>query len=114
MRARASGSKSSAKDAALFAALLTEQSRIARWALVDDGGLRQTAVQAELELVGRTLTQTEATLAAGIGAVGFAASSWEAAPTRCAYTLVVCRRAIVTQRSFPSLAVAGVGASTRQ
>ena len=106
MRARSSGSEASAKDAALVAPLLTEQPRIACRALVDDGGLRQTAVQAELELVGRTLTQTEATLAAGIGAVGFAASSWEAAaPTRCAYTLVVCRRAIVTQRRFPRVVV---------
>jgi hypothetical protein len=114
MRARSSGSESSGKDAAFLAALLTERSRIARWALVDDGGLRQTAVQAELELVGRTLTQTEATLAAGIRAVGFAASSWEAAPARYAYTLLVCRPPIVTQRDCPSLVVAGVGASTRQ
>ena len=66
MGARSSGSESSRKNAALLAALLTEQSRIARGALVDDGGLRQTPVQIELELVGRSPTQTKTTLAAGV------------------------------------------------
>jgi len=113
MRARSSGSESPRKDAAFLAALLTEQSPLARWALVDDGGLWQTAVQAELELVGRSLTQTETTLAAGIRAVGFTASSWEAAPARNARTLLVGRWAIVTQRSFPRVVV-GVGASTHR
>ena len=66
MRARSSGSEPTSKHAALFAALLTEQACIARGALVDDGRLRQTARKAELELVGRSPTQTKTTLAAGI------------------------------------------------
>ena len=66
MRARSSGSESSGKDAAFLAALLTEQSRIACGALVDDGALRQSAGKAELEFVGWSPTQTEATLAASI------------------------------------------------
>ena len=64
MGARSSGSKPFRKDAAVFASLLTEQARVARWALVDDGRFRETAVQAELELVGRSLTHTKTTLAA--------------------------------------------------
>jgi arsenate reductase-like glutaredoxin family protein len=66
MGAQSAGSKPSAKDAALFAALLTEQSCIARRALVDDGRLWETASKAELEFVGWSLTETEAPLAAGI------------------------------------------------
>jgi hypothetical protein len=114
MGAWSSGSKPSAENAALVAALLTEQTRIARRALVDDGHCRETASKAELELVGRSLTETKATLAAGVRAVGFAASRREVAPARDAHTLLVGRRAIVTQRDCPSLVVAGVGASTRQ
>ena len=113
MGAQSAGSKPSAKDAAVFATLLTEQARVARRALVDDGRLRQTASKAELELVGWSLTQTKTTLAAGVGAIGFAASRWEVAPTSVAHPLVVCRRAIVTQRSFPRV-VAGVGALTHR
>ena len=113
MRARSSGSELLGKDAAFFAALLTEQARVARGALVDDGGLRQTASKAELELVGWSLTQTKTTLAAGIRAVGFATSRWEVVPARGAHPLLICRRAIVTQRSFPRVVV-GVDASMRQ
>jgi len=80
MWAQPSGSKPSAKDAALVAALSTEYSRVARGALVDDGRLWETAGKAELELVGGSLTQTEATLAAGVRAAGFAAARWELAP----------------------------------
>ena len=58
-------SKPSAKDAALFAALLTEQSRFARGDRVDDGRLRQTASKTELEFVGWPPPQTKTTLAAG-------------------------------------------------
>jgi len=65
MGARSSGSKPSAKDAAVFAALLTERSRIARGALIDYGGFRDPPVQAELKLVGWSPTQTKTTLAAG-------------------------------------------------
>jgi hypothetical protein len=113
MRARSTRSEPPSKDPALFATLLTEHSCIARGALVDDGRLRETASKAELELVGRSPTQTKTTLAAGVRAIGFAASRWEVAPARDAHALLVCRRAIVTQRGCPSQVVAGVGASTR-
>jgi hypothetical protein len=66
MGAKSSRSKPSAKDAALVATLLTEQAGITRWALVNDGRPRETVSEAELELVGRPLTQTKTTLAAGI------------------------------------------------
>ena len=114
MGARSTGSEPPSKDAALFAALLTEHSCIARGALVDDGRLRETAGKTELEFVGWSPTQTKTTLAAGVRAIGFAASRREVAAAGGAHTLLVCRRAIVTQRGFPSQVVAGVGASTRQ
>ena len=66
MGAWSSGSEPFAKDAALIAALLTEQSRVARGALVDDDRLRQATSQAELELIGWSPTQTKTALAAGI------------------------------------------------
>jgi len=66
MGARSAGSEPSAKDAALVATLLTEHSCIARGALVDDGRLWETASKAELELIGRSATETEGTLAAGV------------------------------------------------
>ena len=113
MRAASSGSKSSAEDAAVFATLVTERSRIARGALVDDGGLRQTRVQVELEFVGRSSTQTKTTLAAGGRAVGLAAARQEVSAARGAHALVDGNQAIVTQRSFPRVA-AGVDASTHQ
>jgi hypothetical protein len=65
MRARSAGSEPLSEDAALLAALLTEQACIARRALVDDGRLWETAGKAELVFVGWSLTETEATLAAG-------------------------------------------------
>src|SRR5512132_2217068 len=98
MRAQSAWSKPSAKDVALFAALLTEQSRIACGALVNDGRLRETATKAELELVCRSPTLTKTTLTARVRAVGFAAARWELAPACDAHPLLVCRRAIVTQR----------------
>ena len=113
MRARSSWSEASAKDAALVAPLLTEQPRIACGALVDDGGLREAVGKAELELVVWSPTLTKTTLAAGVRAIGFAASRREVVSARDAHPLVVCRRAIVTQRSFPRV-VAGDGASTRR
>jgi hypothetical protein len=66
MRARSTGSKPPSKDAALFAALLAKHPHLTLWALVDDGRLRETAGKAELEFVGWSLTETEATLAASI------------------------------------------------
>jgi hypothetical protein len=114
MRAQSTGSKPSAKNAALFAALLAEQSCLAHGALVDDVSLRQTASKAELELVGGSPTQTKTTLAAGVRAISFAALRWEVAPARDAHPLLVCRPAIVTQRGCPSQVVAGVGESTRR
>jgi|GraSoiStandDraft_24_1057298.scaffolds.fasta_scaffold411462_1 hypothetical protein len=114
MGARSSGSKPPSKDAALFATLLTKHPHLTRWALVDDGHRRESAGKAELEFVGWSLTQPKSTLAAGIRAIGFAASRWEVTPASTAHTLLVGRRAIVTQRSFPSRVVAGDGASTRR
>ena len=58
MGARSTGSEPPSKDAALVAALLTEQAGIALWALVNDGCLREAAGKAELELVGWSLTET--------------------------------------------------------
>jgi hypothetical protein len=89
-------SEASAKDAALCAALLTKQSRLACWALIDVRCLWETSSKIEPEFVGRSLTTTEATLAAGIRAIGFAASRWELARASRAHTLVFRRRAIVT------------------
>jgi len=66
MRAQSSGSEASGKDAALFAALLAKHPQLTLWALVNDGRFRETAVQAELELVGWSLTETEATLSASV------------------------------------------------
>jgi phage baseplate assembly protein W len=66
MGARSSGAKPTAKNAALVTALLTKEPRITLRALVDDGRLWETAGKAQLELVGRSLTEAEATLAAGV------------------------------------------------
>jgi hypothetical protein len=98
MRALPTGSEPASKDAALFAALLAKHPHLTRWALVDDGRLGQTAGEAEQELVGWSPTQTKTTLAAGVRAIGLAASRGEVAPTHDAHPLLVCRRAIVTQR----------------
>ena len=114
MRARSTGSEPSSKDAALFAALLAQHPHLTLWALVNDGRLRQTASKAELELVGRSPTQTKTTLTAGVRAIGFATSRWEAAPTRDAHALLVGKRAIVTQRSYPSQMAAVAGAWTHR
>jgi hypothetical protein len=113
MGAWSTGSEPSTKDAALFAALLAKHPHLTRWALVNDGRPREAAGKAKLELVGRSLTQTEATLAAGVRAIGFAASRREVAPARGARALLVCRRATVTQRGCP-VQVVGVDASTRR
>src|SRR5437763_16372025 len=77
MGARCAGSKPTSKSTALVAALLAKEPRITLGALVDDGRLGETAGQAQLEFVGRSLSETKATLAAGIRAVGPAASSGE-------------------------------------
>ena len=108
-----SGSKPTTEYAALVAALLTEERRITRGALVNDGRLWETASKAELELVGWSLAETKTTLAAGIRAVGLATSRWEVATACGAHPLVVGTRAIVMQRSFPQVA-AGVAAWKHQ
>ncbi len=82
MWAWSSGAKSAAKDAALVAPLLANEPRLTRWALVDDGARRQTGAQAELALVGRSLAETEAALAAGIRAIGLAPTRVEVVPAR--------------------------------
>ena len=114
MGAWSTGSKPSSKNAALVAALLTKEACIAFGALIDDDRVWETAGKAELEFVGWSLTETKGTLAAGVRAVGLAASSREVAPASGAHTLLVGTRSIVTQRGFPSQRVAGVGASKHQ
>src|SRR6267143_2141586 len=66
MGAWSSGSKSTSENAALVAALLTKEPGITLGALVDDGRPWKAAGKAELELVGRSLSETEATLAASV------------------------------------------------
>ncbi len=66
MGARSSGAKATTQNAAFVAALLTQEPRITLGALVDDGRLWETDGKAELELVGRSLSEAEATLAAGV------------------------------------------------
>ncbi len=114
MGARCAESKPTSKSTALVAALLAKEPGITLRALVDDGRLWEAAGKAKLELVGWSPTQTETTLAAGVRAVGLAASSWEVAPASGAHTLLVGTRSIVTQRGFPSQRVAGGGASKHQ
>jgi hypothetical protein len=105
MGARCSGSKPTSKSTALVAALLAKEPRITLRALVDDGRLWETASKAQLEFVGRSLSETKATLPAGIRAVGLAASSEEVATAGAAYAQLIGGRAIVTQRRNPLLGV---------
>jgi hypothetical protein len=107
------GTKPSAEYAALVAPLLTQEPRLTRGALIDDRRGGQSARQAETQFVGRQLTMTEPTLAAGVRAVRLAAMSGKAAPAGSAHALVVRSVAIVTQRVAPRSA-AGVGAWKRQ
>jgi hypothetical protein len=107
------GTKPSAEYAALVAPLLTQEAGFAVWALVDDCRGGQSARQAKTQFVGRQLTMTEPTLAAGVRAVRLAAMSGKAAPAGSAHALVVRSVAIVTQRVAPRSA-AGVGAWKRQ
>ena len=111
MGAQCAGSKPTSKSTALVAALVAKEPGITLGALVDDGRRWETAGKTGLELVGWSLSETKATLAAGVRAVGLAASSREVAPASGAHTLLVGTRSIVTQRGFPSQRVAGVGAS---
>ena len=66
MGARCAGSKPTSKSTAIVAALLAKEPGITLGALVDDGRLWETDGEAELELVGRSLTEAEPTLTAGI------------------------------------------------
>ena len=113
MGAQCAGSKPTSKSTALVAALLTKERRITRGALVNDGRRWETAGKTELELVGWSLSETKATLAAGVRAVGLATSSWEMTTAHAAHTRLAGSRSIVTQRSFPQ-AAAGVGALKHQ
>lgn len=105
MGARCAGSKPTSKGTAIVAALLAKEPGITLRALVDDGRLWEAAGKAELDLVGWALTETKATLAAGVRAVGLATSSWEVATAHAAHTRLAGSRRIVTQRSFPQAAV---------
>jgi len=95
-----SRAKPTAEDAALIAALVSEQTRVALRALVDDRRPWQTAGQPETELVGRSLAEAETPLAAGGRAVGLAPASAEAATTGGAGALARRGGGIVTQRGF--------------
>jgi hypothetical protein len=66
MGARSSGSKPSAKNAALLTTLLAKEACITLGALVDDGRLWEPAGKAKLALIGRSLTETKTTLTAGV------------------------------------------------
>ena len=113
MGAQCAGSKPTSKCTALVAALVAKEPGITLGALVDDGRRWETAGKTELELVGWSLSETKATLAAGVRAVGLATSSWEVAPACGAHARLAGSWSIVTQRSFP-LAAADVDASTRR
>lgn len=110
MGARSPGSKPTTENAALVTALLAKEARIALRALVHDGRVWQTVGKTQGEFVGWSLTEAEATLAAGVRAVGLATLSGEVVPASAADALLVGSRAIVTQRSFPQVG-AVVGAS---
>ncbi len=105
MGARCAGSKPTSKSTAIVAALLAKEPGITLRALVDDGRLWEAAGKAKLELVGWSPTETKTTLAAGVRAIGFAASLREVAPAGEAHALLAGSRRIVTQRSFPQAAV---------
>ena len=113
MRAWSARAKPFSENAALVTTLLTQEPRITLRALVHDGRLWETASKAELEFIGWSPTEAETALAAGVRAVDFAGLYWELAPAHDAHALLVGRRAIVTQRSFPRVVV-GVGAWTRR
>ena len=87
MGARCAGSQPTSKSTAIVAALLAKEPGITLRALVDDGRRWETAGKTELELVGRSLSETKATLAAGVRAVGLATSSWEVATGHTAHAV---------------------------
>src|SRR5437763_6576645 len=101
MGAQCAGSKPTSKSTALVAALVAKEPGITFGALVDDGRRWETAGKIELELVGWSLSETNATLAASVRAVGLATSSWEMTTAHAAHTRLAGSRSIVTQRSFP-------------
>jgi hypothetical protein len=97
--------------ATVVTALLTKESSLTLWTLVDDRRLGQTCGQAESDLVRRTLAQAEAALSTRVVAIGLAAPNGESATARTAHPLVRRWSSIVTQRGFPPVA-AGGGASS--
>jgi hypothetical protein len=105
------GSQALHKHATVVAALLTKESGLAFWALIDDRRLGQTCGHAESDLVGRTLAQAKATLPTRVVAIGFAALNGETATASTAYSLVTCWLFIVTQRRIPPMVAVG-GASS--
>jgi hypothetical protein len=111
MGARCAGSKPTSKRTAIVAALPAKEPGITLRALVDDSRLWEPVGKAELDLVGWALTETKATLAAGVRAVGLATSSCEVATAHAAHARL--GRRIVTQRGFPQ-AAAVVGALKHQ
>ena len=105
------GSQALHKHATVVAALLTKNSSVAFWALIDDRRLGQTCGHAELDLVRRTLAQAKAALSTRVVAIRLAALNRETATASAADPLARGWLAIVTQRGFPPV-VAGGGASS--
>jgi len=67
---------------------LTNETRLAVGALIDDDRLGQASGQAEEALVWLALAEAEATLAAGVGAPDLTILDGEGTPTRAAATLL--------------------------
>lgn len=105
--AGSAGTQPSAKDAAVVTPLLAEQAGFACGALVDDHRGGQSARQVKAPFVSRSLTTTEFTLAAGVGAVPPAATRGKGALAHGAHALAVRSVAIVTQRGGPRSVVGG-------
>jgi hypothetical protein len=105
MWAWSSGAKPTHKYSAVVTALLAKGAGFTLWALVHDGRLWQARGQPEVDLVRRPLAETEASLSAGVVAVGLAALNRKRAPASAADAVLVGGRAIVTQRVVPPLVV---------
>jgi len=88
MRAEAAWTEAAAEDAAVIAALLAEETRLAFGALIDDDRLGQVGGQGKEVFVRLTLTEPEATLAARVGAPDLATPDGKRASARAAATLL--------------------------
>jgi hypothetical protein len=107
MRAWSSGAKTTHKHSAVVTPLLAEGAGFTLWALVHDGRLWQASGQPETDLVCRPLAEAEATLSAGIVAVGLTALNRKGIAASAADAVRIGGRASVTQRVVPPLVVGG-------